>query len=212
MKKHLNRIAVDLCTPTKERRLTTAKDIRNDVFIKDFRNSEELYEFVLDLMNMFDVGVIDVLGGDETIVNKIDYLISFCTDPGDGSPNIQYCCADGKELDYVVCYGPFADLDFDTIGSQTLVDILLDEHYYDDDGIDDIDENMNADLETDSSTEDADIAGWIAIYSGTRIEIKKSEADSLYSAKKLATLKFKEKFKNVKEHMISIAPGYNDPR
>ena len=62
----------------------------------------------------------------------------------------------------------------------------------------------------DSITEDAEIAGWIAIYNGTRIEIKKGEADSLYAAKKLAILKFKEKFKHVKEHMIVIAPGYND--
>lgn len=131
MKKHLNRIAVDLCTPTAERRPTTAKDIRNDVFIEDFRNSEELYEFVLDLMNMSDEDIIDELGENEPIVNKIDYLISFCTDPGDGSPNIQYCCVDGKELDYVVCYDSFADLDFDSIDSQTLVDILL--VYYDDD-------------------------------------------------------------------------------
>ena len=29
-KKHLNRIAVDLCTPTAERRPTTAEDIRNE--------------------------------------------------------------------------------------------------------------------------------------------------------------------------------------
>ena len=63
MKKHLNRIAVDLCIPTAERRPTTAEDIRNDVFIEDFRNSEELYEFVLDLTNMSDEDVIDELGG-----------------------------------------------------------------------------------------------------------------------------------------------------
>ena len=133
MKKHLNRIAVDLCTPTAERRPTTAEDIRNDVFIEDFRNSEELYEFVLDLTNMDDEDVIDELGGDDTVENKIDYLIGFCTDPGDGSPNIQYCCVDGKELDDVLTYDSFDGLNFDSIDSETLVDILLDEHYYDDD-------------------------------------------------------------------------------
>lgn len=133
MKKHLNRIAVDLCTPTAERRPTTVEDIRNDVFIEDFRNSEELYEFVLDLTNMSDEDVIDELGNDDSVENKIDYLIGFCTDPGDGSPNIQYCCVDGKELDNVVCYDSFDGLDFDLIDSETLVDILLDEHYYDDD-------------------------------------------------------------------------------
>ena len=133
MKKHLNRIAVDLCIPTAERRPTTAEDIRNDVFIADFRNSKKLYEFVLDLTNMDDEDVIDELGGDDTVENKINYLIEFCTDPGDGSPNIQYCCVDGKELGDVVCYDAFDGINFDKVDSQTLVDILLDEHCYDDD-------------------------------------------------------------------------------
>ena len=137
MKKHLNRIAVDLCTPTAERRPTTVEDIRNDVFIADFRNSKKLYKFVLDLTNMSDEDVIDELGGDDTVENKIDYLIGFCTDPGDGSPNIQYCCVDGKELGDVVCYDFFDGLDFDSVDSQTLVDILLDEHCYEDDEYED---------------------------------------------------------------------------
>lgn len=133
MKKHLNRIAVDLCIPTAERRPTTAEDIRNDVFIEDFRNSKKLYEFVLDLTNMDDEDVID-----DTVENKINYLIEFCADPGDGSPNIQYCCVDGKELDDVLCYDSFDGLDFDSIDSQTLVDILLDEHCYEDDEDEDV--------------------------------------------------------------------------
>ena len=141
MKKHLNRIAVDLCTPTAERRPTTAEDIRNDVFIEDFRNSEELYEFVLDLTNMSDEDVIDELGGDDTVENKIDYLIGFCMSPGDGSPNIQYCCVAGKELDDVLTYGAFDDVDFDAADSETLVDMLLDEHYYDDDDEDEWDDD-----------------------------------------------------------------------
>ena len=147
MKKHLNRIAVDLCTPTAERRPTTAEDIRNDVFIEDFRNSEELYEFVLDLTNMSDEDVIDELGNDDTVENKIKYLLGFCTDPGDGSPNILYCCVDGKELDNVVEYDAFDDVDFDAADSETLVDILLDEHYYDDDDDDEWDDDEEYDEE-----------------------------------------------------------------
>lgn len=150
MKKHLNRIAVDLCTATAERRPTTAEDIRNDVFIEDFRNSEELYEFVLDLTNMSDEDVIDELGSDDSVENKINYLIGFCTDPGDGSPNIQYCCVDGKQLDDdVVCYDSFDGLDFDSIDSQTLVDILLAEHYYDDDDDEEWDDDEEYDGEED---------------------------------------------------------------
>lgn len=142
MKKHLNRIAVDLCTPTAERRPTTAEDIRNDVFIEDFRNSEELYEFVLDLTNMSDEDVIDELDGDDTVENKIKYLLGFYDDPSDGSPNIQYCCVDGKELDDVLTYDSFDGLNFDSIDSETLVDILLDEYgYYDDDDEDEWDDD-----------------------------------------------------------------------
>lgn len=137
MKKHLNRIAVDLCTPTAERRPTTAGDIRNDVFIADFRNSKKLYKFVLDLTNMSDEDVIDELGGDDTVENKINYLISFCTDPGDGSPNILYCCVEGKELNNVVEYDAFDGINFDNVDEQTLVDILLDEHCYEDDEYED---------------------------------------------------------------------------
>ena len=42
----------------------------------------------------------------------------------------------------------------------------------------------------DSITKDVSgVAGWIAIYNGTKIEIKKSEADSLYAAKKIINIK-----------------------
>ena len=137
MKKHLNRIAVDLRTPTAERRPTTAKDIRNDVFIADFRNSKKLYKFVLDLTNMDDEDAIDELDGDNTVEDKINYLIEFCTDPGDGSPNILYCCVEGKELNNVVEYDAFDGINFDNVDEQTLVDILLDEHCYEDDEYED---------------------------------------------------------------------------
>ena len=151
-KKHLNRIAVDLCTPTAERRPTTAEDIRNDVFIEDFSNSEELYEFVLDLTDMTDEDVIYELDGDDTVENKIKYLLGFYDDPSDGSPNIQYCCVDGKELDNVLRYDAFDGLNFDDADSETLADILLDEYEYsedDDDEWDDEDEDddLNEDKE-----------------------------------------------------------------
>ena len=50
--------------------------------------------------------------------------------------------------------------------------------------------------------------GWIAIYNGHRIEILKSEADGIYSAKKIAITEFTKKFKRVNVNLISIAPGY----
>lgn len=140
-KKHLNRIAMDMCTPTVERRPTTEDDIREDVFIADFNNAANLYYFLLDILDMTNHDVIDELGGDDTVENKIGYVICLCTDLGDGAPNILYCCVDGKELkDYIVEYESFDGLDFDKADSETLVNILLDELDYEDDDEDDWDE------------------------------------------------------------------------
>lgn len=110
---------------------------------------------------MDDEDVIDELGSDDTVENKINYLISFCTDPGDGSPNIQYCCVNGKELDDVVEYDDFDEVDFDDADSETLVDILLDNHEYEDeddewDEDDDFEEDDDED-EEDKIEEDMDL-------------------------------------------------------
>jgi len=64
---------------------------------------------------------------------------------------------------------------------------------------------------TQQSLEEADrgeLVGWIAIYKGKRIEIKKSEADGIYGAKKLAAQKLKVPAS--KMGMMSISPGYEE--
>lgn len=50
------------------------------------------------------------------------------------------------------------------------------------------------------------LAGWIAIYNGKKLEIKKSEAKDLYNAKLLAIKKLK--VPKSKTGLLAIAPGY----
>lgn len=136
-KKHLNRIAVDMCTPTAERRPTTIEDIMEDVFIEDFDRSADLYDFLLNILNMTDEDVIEEMGHDDLLKNKIIELIAYCSDPGDGTPNILYCCVEGNEVHNIVSYDAFDDLDFDEINSETLIDILINIGDYEDDDYDD---------------------------------------------------------------------------
>lgn len=58
------------------------------------------------------------------------------------------------------------------------------------------------------------VAGWIAILDGKRVEIRREEADSLYSAKKLAIQKLAKLFgrpiPKSKESLMSIEPAYDE--
>ena len=51
-------------------------------------------------------------------------------------------------------------------------------------------------------------AGWIAIFNGKRLEIKKEEADGIYQAKLIAIDKLK--VPKSKTGLLAIAPAYND--
>ena len=50
------------------------------------------------------------------------------------------------------------------------------------------------------------LAGWIAIYGGKKLEIKKSEADGIYGAKQLAIKKLK--VPKSKVGLMAIEPAY----
>jgi hypothetical protein len=52
------------------------------------------------------------------------------------------------------------------------------------------------------------IAGWIAIYNGKKLEIKKSEANGIYGAKQLAIKKLK--VPKSKQGLLAIEPAYDD--
>lgn len=50
-------------------------------------------------------------------------------------------------------------------------------------------------------------AGWIAIFNGKRLEIKKEEADGIYQAKLIAIDKLK--VPKSKQGLLAIAPAYD---
>lgn len=52
------------------------------------------------------------------------------------------------------------------------------------------------------------MAGWIAMYNGKKLEIKKSEADGIYGAKQLAIKKLK--VPKSKQGLLAIEPAYDD--
>jgi hypothetical protein len=56
-------------------------------------------------------------------------------------------------------------------------------------------------------TEKEEIAGWIAIYNGKKLEIKKSEANGIYGAKQLAIKKLK--VPKSKQGLLAIDVAYD---
>ena len=121
MKQHKNRLIVDLCTPTRERRPTTMDDLEDDILVEDFDNSSDLIERLKEL-NYFD---------DEDIEDEVDlnnkkevaeYLLGFLTDPGDGSPNVLYCCVDGEECSEAYPYYCLKLLNLDKATRREIID------------------------------------------------------------------------------------------
>lgn len=117
------RVVVDLCTPTVERRPTTIEDIYSDFEVLEFNSKEELadelarmngYKNLKEFKQELVDGGVDLddydFEGDE--LNKsCEYLLAAMTDPGDGSPNIQYISINGKPAyeDYWMTYDTFLD-------------------------------------------------------------------------------------------------------
>ncbi len=56
--------------------------------------------------------------------------------------------------------------------------------------------------------ENQTLAGWIAIYNGKQVEIRKDEADSLWGVKQIAIQRLK--VPKSKVGLLAIAPGYED--
>ena len=89
------RLIWDDCTPTMARRPTTAEDVDEDIHVKNFKSEEEFVEAVLDILG-YDEADLEEADGD-TDFEKAKSLISYCDDPGDGSPNFLYMSVNGEE-------------------------------------------------------------------------------------------------------------------
>ena len=117
------RVVVDYTTPTRERRPTTIEDIYDDFKVLEFNSKEELanelaqmngYENIEEFkQELADEG--DNLDDYDFEGDELDklcqYFLSSTTDPGDGSPNIQYISINDKPVyeDYWMTYDTFSD-------------------------------------------------------------------------------------------------------
>ena len=120
------RIIYDKCTPTRDRRPTTAEDIRNDFVIKDFETKEQLLDELYDLTNMEPEDVYDETDiTEDDIDGQINYLMGFFEDPGDGSPNILYLNIDGVNHPDAYPYDELARADLQHITLPDLIDLEL---------------------------------------------------------------------------------------
>lgn len=145
--KTLNILAWDDCTPTKDRRPTTAQDVREDVHIEKFDTPEELYKAVLEIVGYDDDEIMDdfISNGEEnpTLKEKIEDAIGYLTDPGDGSANILCCKVNGEDCEGAEPYDGLEDYDFENSTEEELQDTIIEN----DDYIEDDDEEYEITLQ-----------------------------------------------------------------
>lgn len=124
------RLIWDDCTPTRDRRPTTSKDIEEDIHVVDYANEYALFQAVLYLTG-YDEEDLDL---EETtpIKEKIETVIGYFDDPGDGSPNILYASINGKELEGTLPYDALDGLDLENV-TQAAVIKAIKGAYVDDD-------------------------------------------------------------------------------
>ena len=147
------RLVVDYTTPTRERRPTTKEDIYDDFKVLEFNSKEELanelaqmcgYENIEEFkQELVDEG--DDLDDYEFEGDELDklcqYFLSSMTDPGDGSPNIQYISINDKpayEYYWMTYYSLSDNMDLLAHGSEEEIIKYYLEH--DDDYIEDEDD------------------------------------------------------------------------
>lgn len=127
------RLVYDLCTPTRERRPTTRDDVYADVSVETLDDEQELYERLLELAGMdadeFETDYGGELTADSPLEEKIEHLLTYFEDPGDGSPNIMYVAVDGKpkyEEYWVTYFDPEeAGIDMGTASETKIADTII---------------------------------------------------------------------------------------
>lgn len=113
------RLIWDACTPTRERRPTTSWDIEEDIHVVNYANEDELFQAVLDLAG-YDEEDLDL---EETTPTKekIETVLGYFDDPGDGSPNILYASINGKELEGTLPYDDLDGLDLENVTQAAVI-------------------------------------------------------------------------------------------
>lgn len=148
------RLIWDACTPTRQRRPTTVKDIEEDIFVKNFEEVEDMIDELIDMIG-FDLEDLD-FEEDASIEEQIEELLKYFNDPSDGSPNILYCSIDGKELEGTLPYGCLIDsgLNLETCTRKAVIDCI--KSSYDDDDYEYDDQHFSEDINTAYEDEDED--------------------------------------------------------
>ena len=122
------RLIWDDCTPTRDRRPTTAQDIEDDIHVRDFSSKKEFADFILNMLDYNDPYALDDLEGD-SMFQKALTAMSYCDDPGDGSPNFLYMSINGKEYDTVTyIYDCMQTLDLEHCSEEDVKEVL--KHQY----------------------------------------------------------------------------------
>jgi len=125
------RLIWDACTPTRDRRPTTSMDIEEDIHVVNYANEDELFQAVLDLAG-YDEEDLDL---EETapIKEKIEAVLGYFDDPGDGSPNILYASINGEELEGSLPYDCLDGLDLETVTEDKVIEAVKGQFAEDDD-------------------------------------------------------------------------------
>lgn len=129
------RIIYDLCSATRDRRMTSAEDIKGDINVEDLKINPQEYTDLLELIGFYDEDEFEeyVLEDAEgmSFEDKFEALIDYIAnhylennDPGDGSPNILYLSVDGKVI-VNAPYESMEDLDLEHISEKDLIDAIL---------------------------------------------------------------------------------------
>ena len=129
----------DDCTPTKDRRPTTASDVRNDIHIKTVNTDKELLSLLFDITG-YDYDDFNLDGEPLEICEK---LVGFFDDPGDGSTDFLYISQDGVPFNWEGIfsdYDAFEGIDLETISEKDLQDKLI-AAYDEDDALEDDEED-----------------------------------------------------------------------
>lgn len=123
------RLIWDDCTPTRDRRPTTAEDVKADIHLAEFDTEDELLDKVIDLVGWDEDDLQDYLMDNEmesaSVKEKIETLLRIFDDPGDGSPNILYCSIDGQELEGTFPYDNLEGLKLETCSEEDIKRALL---------------------------------------------------------------------------------------
>ena len=124
------KIIYDLCTPTKDRRPSTADDVYDDIHVDKLSNEKALKDVLNKLTWLDEDEVAEDLGKDIDDVSIEEYAeasLGYLEDPGDGSPNVLYLNINGKEIPGSLTYDCLKNLNLENATKEDVVKAIIGE-------------------------------------------------------------------------------------